>query len=89
MKARNKAEEAEQTSDLASEKEIENRRKRIQKVLYSSGSSDESILPSPPKRYAAEKAPIKAIDRKETEISLQSWLKRARERCQPSSSKNV
>ncbi|KAG5868169.1 hypothetical protein JTB14_004840 [Gonioctena quinquepunctata] len=50
MKARNKAKEAEQTSDPASEKEIENRRKRIQKVLSSSGSSDESILPSPLKR---------------------------------------
>ncbi|KAG5881557.1 hypothetical protein JTB14_028174 [Gonioctena quinquepunctata] len=37
-------------------------------------------------RNAAEKAHIKAVDRKETEISLQSWLKRARERSQRSSS---
>lgn len=50
MRARNKAKDAEQTSDLASEMETENKRKRIQKVLSSSGSSDESILPSPPKR---------------------------------------
>ncbi|KAG5880624.1 hypothetical protein JTB14_035239 [Gonioctena quinquepunctata] len=49
MKARNKAKEAEQTSDLASEKEIENSRKSIQKVLSSSGSSDESFA-FPPKR---------------------------------------
>ncbi|KAG5881556.1 hypothetical protein JTB14_028173 [Gonioctena quinquepunctata] len=58
MKARNKAKEAEQTSHPASEKEIKNRRKRIQKVLSSSGSSDEFILPSPPKPYMVNKENI-------------------------------
>ncbi|CAG9825734.1 unnamed protein product [Phaedon cochleariae] len=49
MRARNKAKTDEETSDLASEREGNYKRKRIQKVLSSSGSSEESLLPSPPK----------------------------------------
>lgn len=70
MKARNKAKDAEETSDLASEMENENKRKRIQKVLSSSGSSDESILPSPPKRCMVKKFDISDNGQLENETAV-------------------
>ncbi|KAG5871350.1 hypothetical protein JTB14_019747 [Gonioctena quinquepunctata] len=51
IKARNKAKVAEDTSDLASEAEIEAKRKRKMKKVFSSSSEDDSMemnIPTPP-----------------------------------------